>query len=69
MDDEERQAAVGRIEWLRLAAERARRRAKQPNLKDAEIRQALSQAQQSEASADELQAELDAPPSPPAERR
>ena len=64
MDDEERRAAVGRVEWLRLAAERAQRRAKQPNLKDAEIRHVLSLAQQSEASADELQAELDALPPP-----
>ena len=60
MNEEQRRTTAARIEWLRMAAYRARERAKTPNLKNAELQQALSQAQTSEARADELQAELDA---------
>ena len=62
MDAEERRAAAARIEWLRMAALKARDRAKTPNLKNADLQRALTQAQTAEASADELQAELDALP-------
>lgn len=60
MDDEERRIATARIEGLRMAAQRARQRARTPNLKNEELQRALSQAQEAEASADELEAELDA---------
>ena len=62
MDGAERALVTSRIAWLRLAAEQARKRAREPNLLSVEIQRALTRAQGSDVYADELQAELDAQP-------